>query len=237
MVTCKAAERYRALPDASRLRYPLRVLTVISWSNGRRARKALHELVQEALSDRPTVLAVVSDLYTIDEHIRPFAPLSERFGDRIHFIVAAEWRQEDREREGEVLLQRLGLSPESRRNVLRDRGHGRVAVVLRQKRPVALLETFFEERGYTTLDGQPDPRGAEMRAREDQVARDLEELLGRLPPPVGPAPRALKSGEHDFGERGICSFCGQGRSTFLACPGTRREEGPRRDRFELIELD
>jgi hypothetical protein len=237
MVTCKAAERYPALPEASRLGYPRRVLTVISWSNARRGRKALHELVQEALSDRPTVLAVVSDLYTIEEHIRPFAPLSERFGDRAHFIVAAEWRQDERERDGEVLLQRLGLSPESRRKVLREQGQARTAVVLRQKRPVALLEVFFEERGHTALDGQPDPRAAEMRAREDQVARDLEQLLGRLPPPAAPAPRTLKAGEHDFTERGICNFCGQGRSTFLACPGTRREEGPRRDRFELIELD
>lgn len=233
----QAAERYRALPDPSRLRYPRGVLTVISWSAARRARKTLDELLLAALTDAPTVLAVVADRYTIEEHIRPFAPLSERFGDRVHFLVAAEWEQDDRERDGEIALQRLGLSPQARHQLLRDQGKVRSAVVLRQKRPVALIDLFFEERGHATLDGRPDPRAAEMLTRESDAARKLEELLGRLAPPAPPPPRALKAGEHDFGERGVCSFCGQGRSTLLACPGTRRDEGPRRDRFELIEID
>jgi len=236
-VTCKAAERYRALSCASSCVILAGVLTVISWSTARRGRKALHELVQEALSDRPTLLAVLSDLYTIEEHIRPFAPLAERFAQRIDFIVAAEWPAARRESDGEALLQRLGLAPEARRRMLRDEGPKRVAAVLRQKQPVALVEVFFEERAATGLDGKPDPRGPEIREREDRVARSLEDLLGRLPPPSPPPPRTLKPGEHDFGQRGICAFCGQGRSTFLACTGTRRDDAPRRDRFELIELD
>lgn len=67
-------------------------------------------------------------------------------------------------------------------------------------------QLFFEERGFPTLDQRPDPRGEEIRAREDEVAR-------------------------------MCRFCGQGRSTLIACGSTARDEGPRRDRFELIELD
>ena len=48
-------------------------------------------------------------------------------------------------------------------------------MLLRQKRPVALIDAFFEERAYTTLDGRADPRAAEMREREDEVARSIDE--------------------------------------------------------------
>lgn len=213
------------------------MFTVISWYAARRSRKELHQLVQAALTDKPTLLAIVSDRYTNEDHLRPFAPLAERFGDRLHVILAAEWEQEDRERDGEIALRNLGLAPEARRRLLRDEGKSRLALVLRQKIPVALVELFFEERGYTTLDGRPDPRGDEMRAREERVAAQLEDLLGRLPPPAPPPPRTLKPGEHDFSPRGICNFCGQGRSTLLACTSTKKDDGPHHDRFELIELD
>ncbi|MGZ6141794.1 MAG: hypothetical protein ACXWLM_00585, partial [Myxococcales bacterium] len=134
------------------------MLTVISWYAARRSRRQLHEWVARALTDKPTLLAVVSDKYTQEAHVRPFAPLAERFGDRLHVILAAEWEQEDRERDGEVLFRQLGLAPEARRRVLRDEGKTRLGVVLRQKQPIALIDLFFEERGFTTLDGRPDPR-------------------------------------------------------------------------------
>jgi len=213
------------------------VYTVISQYSARRSRKQLHQLIAAALTDKPTLLAIVSDLYTNEDYLRPFAPVAERFGGRLHVILAAEWDQQDRERDGEVALRTLGVAPEARRRLLRDEGKARLALVLRQKIPVALIELFFEERGYTTLDGKPDPRGEEMRAREDRVVQQLEDLLGRLPPPAPPPPRTLQPGEHDFSERGICNFCGQGRSTLMACTSTKKDETPRRDRFELIELD
>jgi hypothetical protein len=219
------------------LRYLSAVYSVISWYGARRSRKELHELVQRALTDKPTLLALVADKYTQEAHLRPFAPVAERFGDRLHVILAAEWEQEDRERDGEVLLGQLGLAPEARRRLLVDQGKARTGLVLRQKQPVALIELFFEERGFTTLDGRPDPRGAEIGAREDRVVRQLEELLVRLPPPAPPPSRALQPGEHDFSPAGLCRFCGAGSATLTACPGTRRDDGPRRDRFELIELD
>lgn len=213
------------------------MLTVISWYAVRKSRRQLHEWVARALTDKPTLLAVLSDKYTQEAHVRPFAPLAERFGDRLHVILAAEWDQEERERDGDVLLRQLGLEPMARRRVLQDSGKTRVAVVLRQKRPVALIDLFFEERGFTTLDGRPDPRAEEMRAREDHVVRQLEDLLIRLPPPPPPPSRTVKPGEHDFTEKGICTFCGQGRSTLLACTGTKKDDSPPRDRFELIEIE
>ncbi len=136
-----------------------------------------------------------------------------------------------------MLLRQLGLHPIARHRLLHDEGKGRTGVVLRQKQPVALIELFFEERGFTTLDGRPDPRGSEIRAREDHVVHQLEDLLVRLPPPSPPPSRALKPGEHDFAPSGLCRFCGQGAATLSACPGTKADEGPKRDRFELIELD
>ena len=213
------------------------MLTVISWYAARRSRRQLHEWVQRSLTDKPTLLAIVSDQYTQEAHLRPFAPVAERFGDRLHVILAAEWEQEDRERDGEAALRQLGLERTARHRALHDDGKARTGVVLRQKQPVALIELFFEERGFTTLDGKPDPRGAELAAREAHVIRQLEDLLVRLPPPAPPPPRTLQPGEHDFSAQGLCRFCGQGKSTLSLCPGTKRDDGPRRDRFELIELD
>jgi len=217
--------------------YPSRVYTVIPWFAARRARKSLWQILQPALTDRPTLLAVLRDKYTSEDKLRPFAPLAERFGGRLHVIVALEWEQEDRDREGEVALRELGVAPEVRPRLLRDEGHRRFALLLRQKRPVAVVEVFFEERAHTTLDGRPDPRGDQIAAREEEVARKIDEVLVRLPPPAPPPPRTLQPGEHDFSPQGLCSLCGQGRATLLACAGTKREEAPRRDRFELIELD
>ena len=219
------------------MRYVRGVYTVIPWFAARRARKSLAQMVQAALTDRPTLLAIVSDKYTSEDKLRPFAPLAERFAGRLHVILAAEWEQEDRERDGEATLRELGVVPEARRRLLRDEGKRRFALLLRQKQPVALLEVFFEERAYSGLDGRPDPRASEIAAREDEVARGIEQVLVRLPPPAPPASRTLQPGEHDFSSQGLCRFCGQGRSTLSACPGTKREETPPRDRFELIELD
>jgi hypothetical protein len=217
--------------------YPCRVYTVIPWFAARRARKSLWQMLQAALTDRPTLLAVLRDKYTSEDKLRPFAPLAERFGGRLHVIVALEWEQDDREREGERALRELGVAPEVRPRLLRDDGRRRFALLLRQKQPAALVELFFEERAHTTLDGRPDPRGEEIAAREDEVARKIDELLVRLPPPAPPPPRTLQPGEHDFSPQGPCRLCGQGRATLLACAGTKRDDAPRRDRFELIELD
>jgi hypothetical protein len=82
-----------------------------------------------------------------------------------------------------------------------------------------------------------DQRADEIAAREEEILRRIDEVLVRLPPPAPPPPRALQPGEHDFSPRGLCWFCGQGSSTLLACPGTKREEASAHDRFELIELD
>ncbi|HZR10708.1 MAG TPA: hypothetical protein VFA79_19125 [Myxococcales bacterium] len=211
--------------------------TVLPWFAARRARKSLAELLRMSLDEGPTLLAIVGDKYTNQDRVRPFAPLAERFRGRLHVILAAEWEPEERERQGETALRELGVAPEARRRLLRDEGRARLALLLRQKRPVGLIELFFEERAFVGLDGQPDPRGAEIAAREDEVARRIEDALVRLPPPAPPPPRTLQPGEHDFSPQGLCRFCGQGRATLLACSGTRRDDDPRRDRFELIELD
>ena len=217
--------------------YPRAVYTVLPWFAARRARKSLWQLLQAELTDRPTLLAIVADKYTSQEKVRPFAPLAERFQGRVHVILAAEWEQEDREREGEAALRQLAVAPEARRRLLRDEGRLRMALLLRQKQPVALIEAFFEERAWLGLDGRPEPRAAEIAGREDEVARRIEEALGRLPPPPPPPQRALRPGEHDFSAHGLCRLCGEGSSTLLACPGTKRDDSPKRDRFELIELD
>jgi hypothetical protein len=213
------------------------VYTVISSFAARRARKPLWQLLQAALGDGPTLLGIFADKYTSEDKLRPFAPLSDRFAGRLHVLIAAEFEQEDREREGDAALLSLHVSAEARRRLLRDEGKARVALLLRQKRPAGLIDLFFEERAHRTLDGRPDPRAAEIAAREDEVARRIDEVLVRLPPPLPPAPRALQPGEHDFSPQGLCGFCGKGRSTLEACPGNRRDDAPARDRFELIELD
>ena len=221
----------------SSLRYVAGVYTVIPLFAARRARRPLAQMIQAALTDKPTLLAILSDRYTNEDNLRPFAPLAERFGGRLHVLVAAEWEQEDREREGDAALQALRVGPEVRRKLLRDEGKRRFALLLRQKQPVAVLEVFFEERARVGLDGRPDPRAEEIAAREDQVARNVDEVLVRLPPPAPPPSRPLQPGEHDYSPQGLCRFCGQGRSTLTACPSTKREETPPRDRFELIELE
>ena len=173
------------------------MLTVISWFAARKSRRQLHEWVARALTDKPTLLAVVSDKYTQEAHVRPFAPIAERFGDRLHVILAAEWEQEDREREGDALFRQLGLEPLARHRALHDVGSARVGVVLRRKQPVALIELFFEEAS----GGDP---------REDRIVRQLEDLLVRLQAPV-PPPRVEKNEKND--------------------------PPPKRDRFELIEIE
>jgi hypothetical protein len=159
------------------------VLTVLPWSSVRRSRKPLSQVALSALTDEPTLLAILSDRYTNEHHLRPFAPLAERFGDRLHVLVVAGVEQADREVQGEPLLRELGIAPEARRRMLRDEGPARVAALLSQRQQVALLDLFCVERAYTTLDGRPEPRARELQAREDAVARAVEELLGRLPPP------------------------------------------------------
>ncbi|OLC18743.1 MAG: hypothetical protein AUH38_03035 [Deltaproteobacteria bacterium 13_1_40CM_68_24] len=232
----QAADSWRALRGRSSVGYPQAVYTVIPWFAARRARRSLWQMLQPALTDRPTLLAVVGDKYTSEDKLRPFAPLAERFGGRLHVILAAEWEPEDREREGDAALRELGVVPEARRRLLRDEGRRRFALLLRQKQPAAVIEVFFEERALCGLDGRPDPRGAEIARREEEIVRRIDELLVRLPP-AAPPPRTLQPGEHDFSPLGLCRLCGQGSSSLVACPGTKREETPRRDRFELIELD
>ena len=213
------------------------MLTVISSYSARRARKSLREMVERVLGDGPALLVIVSDQYTNEDHLRPFAPLAERFGDQLHVIVAAEWPAEAREREGQALLRWLEVAPEQRGKLLRDEGELRVGLVVREKKPVALLELFFKERGYARLDGSDDPGQDALRVREASIGDALHGLLGKLPPPAPPPSRPLQPGEHDFSPQGLCRLCGQGQSTLSICPGTKADDGPRRDRFELIELD
>ena len=204
--------------------YPSRVYTVIPWFAARRARKSLWQILQPALTDRPTLLAVLRDKYTSEDKLRPFAPLAERFGGRLHVIVALEWEQEDRDREGEVALRELGVAPEVRPRLLRDEGHRRFALLLRQKRPVAVVEVFFEERAHTTLDGRPDPRG-------DQIAFCK-------PINIGGEQFNQAVAEHlQMDERAAADLRAARISLNAQAAIVKREEAPRRDRFELIELD
>ena len=212
--------------------YLIGVLTVISWFAARKARRPLLELVQRALTPRPTLIALVSDQYTNEHHIRPFAPIADRLAGRLDVILAAEWNAADRAADGEALFRGLGLAEEARPRLLSDEGDERVALVVRQKEPIALIDLFFVERGRFD-----DAFEAELRAHEDAAVRKLEELLGRIPPQPPPPSRLLRPGEHDFTVAGLCRQCGQGSATLLPCAGTRRDEGPKRDRFELIELD
>lgn len=215
------------------------MLTVISWYAARKGRQQLYDIVESALTDKPTVLAIVADQFTSETRLRPFVPLAERFDGRLDFILAAEWPQPERERDGEMVLRRLGLSPEVRPRLLRDEGRARISVVLRRKQPIALLDLFFLEKGLP-MDGPPDAREAGVRAEEAALAASLQDLLSRLaplPPPPPPPSRTLAAGEHDFAPTGLCRLCTDGRSTLRACPGTKRDEGPTKDRFELIEID
>lgn len=210
----------------------MEVLTVISWFAARRSRRPLFELVQRALTNRPALIAVVSDQYTNEHNIRPFAPLAERLEGRMDVILAAEWRAEDRVQDGEALWRSLAVAPQVRPRLSADEGEQRLALVVRQKQPIALLELFFKERARVD-----DERERELAALEDAAVRKLEDLLRLLPPQPPPPPRTLAPGEHDFSEKGLCRVCSAGRATLSLCPGKPKDEGPRRDRFELIELD
>src|SRR3989442_12777389 len=145
-------------------------------------------MLQPALTDRPTLLAVGGDKYTSEDKLRPFAPLAERFGGRLHVILAAEWEPEDREREGDAALRELGVVPEARRRLLRDEGRRRFALLLRQKQPAAVIEGFFEERALCRLDVPPHPRGAESAPPQAGTVPRPHAPPGRLPPAPPPPP-------------------------------------------------
>jgi hypothetical protein len=211
------------------------VLTVLSWFAARKSRRPLVELVMEALRAEPTLFAMLADHYTNESSLRPFAPLADQLGDRMHVLLLAEWPQEERERDGAALLAHLGVSRESWPLLLRDdEGDTRFAVVLRRKQPVALINLFFRERRQGVRDREDD----ELCAWENQARQKLEGLLSRFSALPPEPPRPLAPDQHDFLSTGLCRKCGQGVGTLLAC-GMQRlpEAGPSRDRFELIELD
>ena len=213
------------------------MLTVISWYSARKTRKQLYELVESALRDRPTLLGIISDHYTSERSLRPWAPLSERFGERLDVILAAEWPQDERERDGQALLHRMGASSDVARRLLRDQGKVRAALLLQKKRPAALIDLFFAEKGQPLAPTQADAREPGLRAEEDAIYPALDKLLSRAPAPQPQLQRALEAGEHDFAPTGLCLACGDGRASFRPCPGRKADDGPRRDRFELIEMD
>src|SRR6266849_9270530 len=164
------------------------VLTVVSWFAARKSRKPIVQLVAD--------------------NLRPFAPLAEKLGDRMHVLVLAEWPQPDRERDGEALLRSLGVTREAWPMLLRDEDDARFAVVLHRGHPVALINLFLRELPR----GSGGPEDEQLRAWADEALRKLEELLSRLspqPPEAGRAP----------------------------APQRPPDPGPSRDRFELIELE
>jgi hypothetical protein len=215
-------------------------LTVLTWYGVRRARKPLPELVRFELTERPTLLALVGDRFTQESHLRPFVPLAERFGERLHVILCAEWDERDRQRDGEQLFKALGVAADVRPRLLRDEGDVRRAVLLQRRQPVALVDLYFVERAPPGTGPFQDDREPWFQAREELVARELERLLARGPAEPQRAPPAgepLPPGAHDFSAAGTCRSCGDGRLSLRSCPGRPRDEGPRRDRFELIELE
>jgi hypothetical protein len=215
-------------------RYARAVFNVISWSTARRSRRPTVDLVLEALGPEPTLFAILADHYTNESSLRPFAPLADKLGERMHVLLLAEWPQQERERDGEAILSHLGASRETRPMLLRDEGDTRFAMVLRRKQPVALINLFFRER----RQGIGDREDEELCAWEQEAFRKLDELLLRFFPLPPDPPRALARGEHDFLSTGLCRKCGQGVGTLLACGVQRQAEpAPSRDRFELIELD
>jgi hypothetical protein len=215
-------------------RYARRVLTVVSWSTARKSRTAAADVVLEALRSEPTLFAMLADQYTDESSLRPFAPLADKLGNRMHVLLLLGWPQDEREREGEAVLSRLGVSREAWPMLLRDEDDTRFAVVLRRAQPIALINLFFRER----RQGIGDREDEELRAWEDEAFRKLDALLLRRSPPPSEPPRAPASGEHDFVSTGLCRKCGQGAGTLVACgvQGTPEVELSR-DRFELIELD
>jgi hypothetical protein len=206
----------------------------MSWSTARRSRTPTADLVVEALGPEPTLFAMLADHYTNESSLRPFAPLADRLGERMHVLLLLEWPQPERERDGEAVLSRLGVSREARPMLLRDENDTRFAVVLRRRQPIALINLFFRERRQGIADREDD----ELRAWEEEAFRKLDGLLLRLSPLPPESPCALAPGEHDFLSTGLCRKCGQGVGTLLACGIERTPEpAPSRDRFELIELD
>jgi hypothetical protein len=211
------------------------MLTVLSWYAARKSRRPAVDLVLEELRPEPTLLAILADQYTNESSLRPFAPLADKLGERMHVLLLAEWPQAERERDGEAVLSRLGVAREAWPMLLRDEiGDTRYAVVLRRKQPVALINLFFRERRQGGTDRIDD----ELRVWEAQAVEKLEGLLSRFSPLPPEQPRALAPDQHDFLSTGLCRKCGQGAGTLLGC-GVQRppEPGPNRDRFELIELD
>ena len=184
------------------------VLTVLSWSTARKSRTPIVQLVADHLRAEPTLLALLADRYTSESSLRPFAPLAEKLRDRMHVLVLAEWPQDERERDGEILLRSLGVSREAWPMLLRDEDDARFAIVLNRGRPVALINLFFRELPQGSGGAQEE----EVRAWEDEALRKLEALLSRLSPlPPDAAPRPD--------------------------PSRNPDPAPSRDRFELIELD
>src|SRR6267143_4989112 len=103
-VTCTEGRRVARRPGTGQASchaagpgYAPGVLTVVSWFTARKARKPIVQLVADHLRPEPTLLALVADRYTSESSLRPFAPLAEKLGDRMHVLVLAEWPQEDRE--------------------------------------------------------------------------------------------------------------------------------------------
>ena len=251
--------------------------SVLTWYGARRARKPLHELVQFELSDRPTLLALVGDKFTQESHIRPFRPLAERFGERLHVILCAEWETPHREQDGELLFKSLGVAADVRPRLLQDEGETRCALFLRQRIPLALIDLYFIERGMPGMTGMDDGREPFFLAREEVAAREVERLMARAIPPLALAAAqaaqeqqltarsaglsllnggsvkaasrpalpplattpasAPGAGTHDFNPAGGCRSCGDNRLSLRSCPGRPKDDGPRRDRFELIELE
>ena len=184
------------------------VLTVVSFSAARRSRTPIARLVADHLRPEPTLFAILADRYTSESSLRPFAPLADRLGSRMHVLILAEWPQADRERDGEALLQSLGVSREAWPMLLRDEDDTRFAVVLHRGRPVALINLFFRE----LPQGSGGAEEEELLAWEGEALRKLEALLSRLSPLPPEAARP-------------------------APPPPPPDPGPSRDRFELIELD
>jgi hypothetical protein len=217
--------------------------TVFTWYGARRARKSLLELVRRELTDRPTLLAVLEDKFTQENHVRPFQPLAERFGERLHVILCAEWDPPLRQTEGERLFRDLGVAEEQLPRLLTDEGESRCAVLLRTRQPVALLDLYFVERGYSRETGLVDGREPYFLEREERAAQELERLLARpAPPPLTlPAPpsaASLAAAIPGATVLGPARSQQPPRSTPRPpAPLPREEEGPRRDRFELIELE
>jgi hypothetical protein len=235
--------------------------TVFTWYGARRARRSLLELVRRELTDRPTILAVLEDKFTQESHVRPFQPLAERFGERLHVILCAEWDPPERRLEGEQLLRGLGVADDQLDALLTDEGEIRRALLLRTKQPVALLDLYFVERGYSRENGLVDGREPLFQEREDRAAQELERLLAwpappplLLPPPPsalalaaaipgasveGPA-RAARQPAPPAAQRAMSQPQTAARTPPQPRPaagGPLEDDAPRRDRFELIELE